>query len=74
VVISDAAGAGVGIEGAGTSAGGGLLNPKLALGTGPTSTGAMKRYPRRGNVSMKRGASAESPSASRRRATALFRP
>jgi len=32
---------------------------------GRPSTGAMKRYPRRGNVSTNRGRSAESPSASR---------
>jgi hypothetical protein len=31
----------------------------------------MKRYPRRATVSMKRGLSDESPSASRNRATAL---
>ena len=37
-------------------------------------TGAMNRYPRFGSVSMKRGLSAVSPRASRRRFTALFSP
>src|SRR5690349_1077873 len=36
-------------------------------------TGAMNRYPRRGNVSIKRGLSAESPSASRSLLIAVFR-
>jgi hypothetical protein len=39
-----------------------------------SSTGAMKRYPRFGSVSMKRGFSAESPRASRRWLIALFKP
>ena len=38
------------------------------------STGAMKRYPRRGRVSTKRGLSEESPRASRTRFTAALRP
>jgi len=38
------------------------------------STGAMKRYPRRGRVSMKRGFSAESFRASRSRLMAVLRP
>ena len=39
-----------------------------------TSAGARNRYPRRGSVSIKLGASAESPSASRTLLIAAFRP
>ena len=45
-----------------------------AIGSPSRCTGATKRYPRRGRVSMKRGDWGESPSASRNRLTAAFRP
>ncbi len=41
---------------------------------GGSSIGAMKRYPRRGRVSMKLGVSAVSPSVSLNRLMALFIP
>ena len=47
---------------------------RSAAGSGTTSTAWMKRYPRPGSVSTKRGAWAESPSASRSRFTAAFSP
>src|ERR1019366_10677494 len=48
----------------------------VAVGSGKAepTTGAMKRYPRRGMVSTKRGFSDASPSTSRSRMTALFSP
>src|SRR5882762_7069514 len=45
-----------------------------AIAVGVASTGEMNRYPRLATVSMKRGLSAESRSASRSLATALFSP
>ena len=44
------------------------------LPAGSDSIAAMNRYPRRGSVSIKRGVSAESPSASRNRLIAVLRP
>jgi hypothetical protein len=46
----------------------------VGSGKAEPATGAMKRYPRRGIVSTKRGFSDASPSTSRSRMTALFSP
>ena len=56
------------VDSTGTGACGGATNAGLP------STEPMNRYPRRGSVSMYFGASAESPSASRSRLMAAFRP
>jgi hypothetical protein len=66
-----------GVATATTGCGGGGRGEESTADGAPVvgiSIGAMNRYPRFGRVSMKRGFSAESPSVSRSRFIAEFRP